>query len=330
MMKAIALISGGLDSILAAKVIQGQGIEVLPLHFRIPFCHKAKDSSGQQALVKDNLGLDLMSVDLEEEFLEVLKSPRYGFGSNMNPCIDCKILMLSKAKNLMQELGADFVVTGEVLGQRPMSQHKQALSIIPRRAGLEGLVVRPLCAQVLPETIPETKGWILREKLLNFNGRRRTPQFDLARQLQIKDYAWPSGGCLLTDPGFSRRLRELIEHKGMTTQGVGLLKFGRHFRLGTDAKLIVGRDEQEDNQLTSLAQAGDYIFMPPETAGSSALGRGNLTQNQIELCCRIIARYCDKPTGAKVKISFRLAQDKLENVLEVLPLDEVELEKMRV
>jgi len=329
-MKAIALISGGLDSILAAKVIQGQGLEVLPLHFRIPFCHKAKDSSGQQALVKDNLGLDLISVDLEEEFLEVLKSPRYGFGSNMNPCIDCKILMLSKAKNLMQELGADFVVTGEVLGQRPMSQHKQALSIIPRRAGLEGLVVRPLCARVLPETIPETKGWILREKLLNFNGRRRTPQFDLARQLQIKDYAWPSGGCLLTDPGFSRRLRELIEHKGMTTQGVGLLKFGRHFRLGTDAKLIVGRDEQEDNQLTGLAQAGDYIFMPPETAGSSALGRGNLTQDQIGLSCRIIARYCDKPAGAKVKISFRLAQDKLENVLEVLPLDEVELEKIRV
>lgn len=329
-MKAIALISGGLDSILAAKVIQGQGIEVLPLHFRIPFCHKAKDSSGQQALVKDNLGLDLMSVDLEEEFLEVLKSPRYGFGSNMNPCIDCKILMLSKAKSLMQELGADFVVTGEVLGQRPMSQHKQALSIIPRRAGLEGLVVRPLCARVLSETIPEIKGWILREKLLNFNGRRRTPQFDLAKELQIKDYAWPSGGCLLTDPGFSRRLRELIEHKGMTAQGVGLLKLGRHFRLSPDAKLVVGRDEQEDNQLTGLAQAGDYIFMPPETAGSSALGRGNLSQSQIELSCRIIARYCDKPAGSRVKISFRLAQDKLENVLEVLPLDEAALEKMRV
>ena len=324
------MISGGLDSILAAKVIQGQGVEVIPLHFKIPFCHKVKDSSRQSALVKDNLGLDLVKVELEQEFLEVLKNPRYGFGSNMNPCIDCKILMLSKAKSLMQEMGADFVVTGEVLGQRPMSQHKQALFLIPRRAGLEGLVVRPLCGRLLPATIPETEGWIKRDNLLNFSGRRRNPQVDLAKELQIKDYAWPSGGCLLTDPGFSRRLKELIEYKGLTAQGVDLLKFGRHFRLSPYAKLIVGRDEQEDNQLAGLAQAGDYIFMPPETAGSTALSRGDFSQSLIELSCRIIARYCDKPEGAKVKISYRATEDKEEKILEVLPLDEAELEKMRV
>ncbi len=329
-MKAIALISGGLDSILAAKVIQGQGVEVIPLHFKIPFCHKVKDSSWQSALVKDNLGLDLIKIDLEQEFLEVLKNPHYGFGSNMNPCIDCKILMLSKTKSLMQERGADFVVTGEVLGQRPMSQHKQALFLIPRRAGLEGLVVRPLCGRLLPTTIPETEGWIKRENLLNFSGRRRNPQFDLAKELQIKNFSQPSGGCLLTDPGFSRRLRELIKHKSLTAQGVDLLKFGRHFRLSPDVKLVVGRDEQEDNQLAGIAQAGDYVFMPPETAGSTALGRGDFTQNLVELSCRVIARYCDKPVGAKVKISFRLAQDKEDKVLEVLPLDEAELEKIRV
>ncbi|MCX5704829.1 MAG: tRNA 4-thiouridine(8) synthase ThiI [Candidatus Omnitrophica bacterium] len=329
-MKAIALISGGLDSILAAKVIQGQGVEVIPLHFKIPFCHKVKDSSRQSVLVKENLGLDLIKVDLEQEFLDVLKNPRYGFGSNMNPCIDCKILMLSKAKGLMQELGADFVVTGEVLGQRPMSQHKQALFLIPRRAGLEGLVVRPLCARVLAETIPEIKGWVRRDGLLNFNGRRRNPQVDLAKELQIKDYAWPSGGCLLTDPGFSRRLKELIEHKELNAREVGLLKFGRHFRLSPNTKLVVGRDEEEDNQLADLAQAGDYVFMPPETAGSTALGRGNFTQSLIKLSCSIIARYCDKPAGANVKISYRTAQDKEEKILEVFPLDDVELEKIRI
>ncbi len=329
-MRAIALISGGLDSILAAKVIQGQGIEVIPLHFKINFCHKGKDSSKQEVLVKQNLGLDLMNIDLETEFIEVLKNPRYGFGSNMNPCIDCKILMLSKAKALMKELGAEFVVTGEVLGQRPMSQHKQAINLIPRRAGLEGLVVRPLCGQLLPATIPETEGWIKRENLLNFSGRRRNPQFDLAKELQIKSFSQPSGGCLLTDPGFSRRLKELIKHKGLTAQGVDLLKFGRHFRLSPGAKLVVGRDEQEDHQLDGLTQAGDYIFMPPETAGSTALGRGNFTQSLIELSCRIIARYCDKPVGAKVKISYRAAGDKEEKILEVLPLDEAELEKMRI
>jgi tRNA U34 2-thiouridine synthase MnmA/TrmU len=329
-MKAIVLISGGLDSILAAKVIQQLGIEVIPLHFRIPFCHKSKESGKQSGLVKVNLGADLKTVNLEEEFLEVIKNPRYGFGSNMNPCIDCKILMLSRARELMPELSAQFIVTGEVLGQRPMSQHKQALIIIPKRAGLEGLVVRPLSAQLLEETIPEKEGWIKRQDLLNFSGRTRLPQFDLARSFKIKDYAQPSGGCLLTDPDFSRRLKELIEHKELTLSGIELLKVGRHFRLSPDAKLVVGRNEVEDNELLALAGQGDYIFMPPETAGSTSLGRGNFTEDLIELSCRITSRYCDKTAGSKVKISYRRLPEKEEKIAEVLPIDDAELAKFRV
>jgi tRNA U34 2-thiouridine synthase MnmA/TrmU len=329
-MKAIALISGGLDSILAAKVIQQQGVEVIPLHFNIPFCHKAKEPGKQAGLVKENLGADLRSVDLSQEFLEVIKNPRYGFGSNMNPCIDCKILMFSRAKELMPELGAQFIVTGEVLGQRPMSQHKQALSVIPRRASLEGLVVRPLCAKLLPETIPEKEGWVRRDGLLDFSGRTRKPQFDLAQNLQVKDYAQPAGGCLLTDPEFSRRLKELIAHQELSLNNIELLKVGRHFRIATDARLAVGRNESEDNELLGLAQPADYIFRPPETAGPTSLGRGNFTEDMIELACRITCRYCDKAFGATVKISYYKAPDKEERLVEVLPADKTELLKLRV
>jgi len=329
-MKAIALISGGLDSILAAKLIQRQGIEVIPLNFRIPFCHKTREPDKLAQRIKENLGIELIIVDISEEFFKIINNPRYGFGSNMNPCIDCKILMLSKARVLMREWGAEFVVTGEVLGQRPMSQHKQALSIIPRRAGLEGLIVRPLCARLLPETVPEMSGWVKREELLDFSGRTRNPQFDLARNLAIKDYEQPSGGCLLTDPEFSRRLRELIAHQELNTHNVELLKTGRHFRIAEDVKLVVGRNKKEDEELVALARPDDYLFMPPETAGPTSLGRGNFSRDLIELSCKITGRYCDKVSTLKVKISYRMAADKEEKIAEVLPIDDQGLTKIRV
>jgi len=324
------LISGGLDSILAAKVIAQQGIEVIPLHFRIPFCHRSKGHDRLQAMVRENLGAELKSVELLEEYLGVIKNPRYGFGANMNPCIDCKILMLSKAKALMQELGVQFIVTGEVLGQRPMSQHKQALLNIAKRSGLEGLVVRPLSARLLPETIPETEGWIKRQALLNFSGRTRNPQIDLAESLEIKNYAQPAGGCLLTDPEFSRRLKELIEHEELTVDGIELLKVGRHFRIAANTKLVVGRDEEEDNQLVSLAGSGDYLFMPPLTSGPTSLGRGNFDPELVNFSCRITCRYCDKAAGNKAKIAYQRIPDKEEEIAEVLPADEEELMRVRI
>ncbi len=290
-MKAIALISGGLDSILAAKLVKDQRIEVVPVNFRIPFCHR-----GVSLLpgVSAFLGLPLTTVDIREEFLGMLMAPRHGFGSNMNPCIDCKILMFRKARELMSSLGADCVVTGEVLGQRPMSQHRKALDIIEKESGLEGMLLRPLCAQLLPETKAEKEGAVDRRSLRGFSGRQRRPQMTLAEQWGLNDYAQPSGGCLLTDPEFTRRLKELIAQKELSLENIDLLKFGRHFRLASGVKLVVGRNQQENADIQSLAQEGDYLFVPDEaTAGPTSLGRGRFDEELLRRAAGIAARYCD-------------------------------------
>lgn len=290
-MRAIALVSGGLDSILAAKLIKEQNIEVVPVNFTIPFCHRKAAFSSR---VKAFLDAPLTTIDISEEFLKMLQHPRHGFGSHMNPCIDCKILMFKKAGELMRSLGAECVVTGEVLGQRPMSQHRRALDIIEKESGLQGALLRPLCAQLLPETIVEKEKKVSRSNLLNFSGRQRRPQMGLAEQLGLEDYAQPSGGCLLTDPEFTKRLKELIAHKELSLENIALLKSGRHFRLAPAAKLAVGRNQQENAALQALAQEGDYLFMPDETtAGPTALGRGAFDQEAILWACAITARYCD-------------------------------------
>jgi len=285
---AIALVSGGLDSILAAKVVEGLGIKVLPVHFQIPFCHRNKLSF--------NFGPGLKNIILGEDFLDVIRRPRHGFGANLNPCIDCKILMLKRAKVLMQELGAKFIVTGEVLAQRPMSQHRKALLTIEKESGLEGLLLRPLSAQLLEETIPEKEGWVDRAKLLRFNGRSRKPQVELAKSLNIQNYAQPAGGCLLTDPEFSKRLKDLITHKELNLANVELLKIGRHFRLTDQAKLVVSRDELEGLALEANALSSDLIFKPPqEICGPTALGRGKFDEQLILMANAIVSSYSDRP-----------------------------------
>jgi len=328
-MIAIALISGGLDSILAARLISGLGIEIIPVNFKIPFCHRAKDNnsaSKEAGLIKENLKQELVSIDISEDFLKLLENPRYGFGSNMNPCIDCKILMFSKAKELMQQFGAQFIVTGEVLGQRPMSQHRQALDLIAKKSGLEGLVLRPLSAKNLDETIPEKEGWVEREKLLNFGGRGRTPQIELAGKLGIKDFAWPAGGCLLTDPEFSRRLKDLIEHKELSINNVKLLKLGRHFRLAPDVKLVVGRDEKENSELEKLAQEGDFLFYPNEQlAGPTSLGRGKFNDELFSLASQITCHYCDLNKAQNADIIYRQVPATDTHSLNVTPINKTKL-----
>jgi tRNA U34 2-thiouridine synthase MnmA/TrmU len=308
---AIALVSGGLDSILALAVVAAQNVRVIPLHFRIPFCPLAKTSSGKNIpeLAPGLTQEQLRTVDIGEEFLALLKNPAHGFGSQINPCIDCKILMLRKAAGLMREWGASFVVTGEVRGQRPMSQNRQALEIIEKESGLEGMVVRPLCARLLDETIPEKQEWLNRDRLLDFNGRSRKPQIELARSLDIQGYSQPAGGCLLTDPGFAARLKDLIAHKELSLENINLLKVGRHFRLGPGTKLVVGRNEQENNRLSALALDGDYLFMPhQEAAGPTCLGRGVFDQEKLQLACGIARRYSDLKDGQKAEIFFSRVQ----------------------
>lgn len=310
--KALALISGGLDSLLAAKLICDQGCEVVGLHFKIPFCKLNIKKSFP------DIGIKIIEVDLGQEFLELIQNPHYGFGSNMNPCIDCKILMFSRAKELMPGLGAKFIITGEVLGQRPMSQNKQALKLIRHRSGLDDLLLRPLSAQFFPPSLAEKEGWVKREKLLNFNGRMRTPQMRLARDLGLSDYATPAGGCLLTDPGFSKRLVELLAHDELNLENLALLKVGRHFRLGDNTRLVVGRDEGENNQLAQLARAGDYLFSPQkDLAGPTALARGLINQELIFLSSQITSAYTDAAGLEEIGVLYRQIPAVKDNVHQI-------------
>src|SRR3990172_5077850 len=211
-MKALALLSGGLDSTLAAKVILEQGIELEALNFLTVFCtctnRGATCLASQKAV--ETLGIPLKVFNISEEYLEIVKHPKHGYGSNMNPCIDCRIFIMKKTKAYMEKSGASFIVTGEVLGERPMSQRRDAMRLIEKEAGLEGVILRPLSAKLLPVTVPEKEGWVNRETLLAFQGRSRKPQMKLADHYGIHDYPSPAGGCLLTDPGFARRMKDLM------------------------------------------------------------------------------------------------------------------------
>ena len=298
--KALALISGGLDSLLAAKLIQGQGVEVIGVHFKIPFCKIEIKKSFP------DIGIKIIEVNLSPEFLVMMKNPQHGFGSNLNPCIDCKILMFSKAKEMLPKLNASFVITGEVLGQRPMSQNKQALKLIKQKSGLDDLLLRPLSAKFFPISEAERRGWVKRDDLLDFNGRKRVAQMKLAEELQITKYANPAGGCLLTDPCFCKRLKELFAHKELNLDNLELLKIGRHFRLNENTKFVVSRNESENNQLIQLAKPGDYLFHAQnDLAGPLALSRGLVDLSLLALCAQITAAYSDTAEVSAVDVNYR-------------------------
>ena len=241
-MKAITLLSGGLDSTLASKMVMDQGVELEAVNFLTVFCtctHRGESCLASQKAV-NRLGIPLRVFNVSDEYLDVVKHPKHGYGSHMNPCIDCRIFMLKKTQAYMKEIGASFIVTGEVLGQRPMSQRRDAMRLIEKEAELDGFILRPLSAKLLPATVPEKEGWVSREKLLDIQGRSRKPQMRLADHFGIQDYPCPAGGCLLTDPGFSMRLRDLALHEpDFSLNDVHLLKTGRHFRLSPKGKLIV-------------------------------------------------------------------------------------------
>lgn len=333
-MKAIALISGGLDSTLAAKIILAQGIEVIALNFKTPFCLCDRKSSlgctNNSLRAAEELGIALKTISIAGDFLEVLKKPKHGFGSNMNPCIDCRILKFRKAKEVMQELGAAFIITGEVLGQRPMSQHRQALNIIDKESGLIGLVLRPLSAKLFNETIAEKEGWVNRQQLLNISGRGRRPQIQLAKELDIKDYPCPAGGCLLTDPEFSKRIKDLMRYDELNLNNVELLKAGRHFRFSEKARLVVGRNKQENERLAFLAKENDLLFKPRSIAGPTALGRGIFDKELIELSSRITCFYCDTEDFPEAEITCDTVPANGQKVLKVSPVQESQIIRLRI
>ncbi|MBI5146656.1 MAG: tRNA (5-methylaminomethyl-2-thiouridylate)-methyltransferase [Thaumarchaeota archaeon] len=313
--KVVALLSGGLDSQLAVKMMQSQGFEVSAVAIKTPFCDfDCGRGCGFEIRERaDTLGVNLKTVYLGDEYIEMLKNPKHGFGSGMNPCIDCRSMMFKAAKKHMDEVGADFIISGEVLGQRPMSQHGPALKTIEKESELEGYIVRPLSGALLPKTIPEENGLIKRENLGMVRGRTRRMQLQMAQEYGIENPPNAGGGCLLTDPAFAIRAKDLFVHTdNPTTNDIDLLKIGRHFRLDKTTKLIVGRNQDENNMIKALALPDDIVFYAKDHVGPNTLLRGGNVENHKQITAAITLRYSDAPKETPGIVIAEKANDKSE------------------
>jgi tRNA-specific 2-thiouridylase len=303
--KAIALMSGGLDSLLAAKVIQDQGVEVIGLHLLSPFgCREDVEKSAQA------LGIRLICRDKGEAYLDLVANPKYGYGKSVNPCVDCRIYMFQIAEIVMQEEGADFVVTGEVLGQRPMSQQRTAMELIDRKSPLEDRILRPLSAHLFEPTLPEREGWVSREALYGVQGRSRREQLDMAERLNLTAFSAPGGGCLLTEMAFAPRFKDFFAHAHYATTEEKLiqselLRHGRHFRSSPRAKIIVARDQKENELLESKWRpAGGTLFYPIGFGGPSVLALGTVEEEEKRLIGEVILRYGKVKADENPQIAF--------------------------
>jgi tRNA U34 2-thiouridine synthase MnmA/TrmU len=332
--KAVALLSGGLDSSLAVRMMLQQGVDVEAVAIKTPFCdfdcgkgcgHRVKE-------VADELGIKLKTVYFGEDYLRMLKRPKHGYGSGMNPCVDCREMMYRAAKDHMEKIDADFVVTGEVLFQRPMSQNERALQIIESEAGMSGKVLRPLSAKHLPLTDPEKAGLVSREKMGEIRGRSRKVQLAMARQFGIADPPNSAGGCLLTDPAFSKRVEDLLNYSDdiPSLNDVELLKVGRHFRISSDAKLVVGRNREENEVIRALATETDIVLEAKDYVGPTCVLRGtNSDDALIAKSAAIAIRYSDAPKDAEAGVRI-IASRKSESVVLVRALDNSDVESMRI
>lgn len=330
--RALALFSGGLDSILAVKVIQNQGVEVLALNFTSPFfgCSPILDGEPVAAQYARRYAIPFRSIPLGEEFLEMLRHPRHGYGSALNPCIDCKTFMLRCAGRLMPELQADFVITGEVVGQRPMSQRQDTLRVIERDSGLEGLLLRPLSARFLKATVPETEGWVRREELPAIKGRGRKDQMRLAAELGVDEYPTPGGGCLLTEESYIPKVRDVLDHQLIpSVRDFDLLRTGRHFRLSERCKAVVGRDSSDNEKILAAIGAGETSLRWLSGASPLVLLVGEADDAATVLAGRILLRYTKAPKGEPARISLQVDGQRSE--IECLnDLREDELERLRL
>ncbi|MGC9193943.1 MAG: tRNA 4-thiouridine(8) synthase ThiI [Syntrophobacteraceae bacterium] len=299
--KGIGLLSGGLDSILAVKVLQDQNADLIALTFVTPFF------GPEQGMAAGNMaGVQTRAVDISEIHLEMLKNPRYGYGSKLNPCIDCHGLMLREAAKVLAREGADFLFTGEVLGQRPMSQRRDSLRSVEKLSGLSGRILRPLSAKLLPPTIVEQEGLIDRSMLLAIHGRSRKPQRELALKYALKDYPQPGGGCMLTNESFANRLRKLLEiFPGAAVADVEIIKWGRAFLLPKDTICMVGRNESENLRLEALARARDIVLKATDYPGPTSVILAPSAPFDLEGACTLSASYSDAPQDTLVRIEWR-------------------------
>ncbi len=293
--KGLLLLSGGLDSILACKLLQEQGVSLRAVTFSTPF---TKDLYWPHKASKF-LGVPTKFVKMEEDYLDMLQEPAHGYGTNINPCIDCRMMMLRLAKTYMDEIEASFLVTGEVVGERPMTQNRNTMRMIEKRTGLDGLIVRPLTAKLLPPSLPELEGTVDRESLLGLSGRGRKIQFELARKYGLEDVPNPAGGCPLTDPGFSKRVRDLMDHAELTTTNVKSLFHGRHFRLPSGGKVIVGRNHEENGELLRNCLPSDHIFRLRNGKGPVVILKCKKTE-EVAVAASLCARYAKKDGAVDV------------------------------
>jgi tRNA U34 2-thiouridine synthase MnmA/TrmU len=336
--KAAALISGGLDSMLAAKAIQEQGILVEGLNFFTGFCveghthairkkDRAKPKRNNALWVAEQLGMKLHFVDVVDEYKEVLFNPKHGYGANLNPCLDCKIFMVHKALDWIRENDFDFIITGEVIGQRPMSQRKDTMPVVARESGADDLLLRPLCAKNLPPTKPEREGWVDREALYDFSGRNRKPQMALAREFGFEDYAQPAGGCcFLTDAQYSVKLADLWKGRGnkeYELDDIMLLKVGRHLRPAPHFKVIISREEGEGNFLQGYRS--HYLSLKTTShPGPLALVDGETNEQELELVARLVARYSQGRSAEQVTLEIR-EKEGATRTIKVAPMQPHEI-----
>ncbi len=309
--KAVALFSGGLDSVLAVRVILEQDIDVLCVYFRLPFTDQNEEAEAFLQESAGSLGVALRFETMGEDYLGIVRHPKHGHGSGINPCIDCKIYMLRRAAKIAEETGAKFIVTGEVLDQRPMSQRRMAMDIIERESGLQGRIVRPLSAKILPETIAEKEGLVDREKLLSIHGRSRDAQLSMAGEKRIDLFTPVAGGCVLTDKFFALKMKDLLKHnENLAWDDVRLLNVGRHFRAGEN-KIIVGRNERENEKLLQMKRPGDFVFeLPDRIPGPTALLQGKKTQEAFNMAAALTIRYSDQKEGKAIVLHGEQSPDR--------------------
>ncbi|MBN2017171.1 MAG: DUF814 domain-containing protein [Candidatus Cloacimonetes bacterium] len=304
---ALALFSGGLDSILAVKLVEQQGVEVIPICFESPFfsCRKAV-SSGKE----NNLSVHV--VHLGEDYLDMIREPRYGYGKNMNPCIDCHAFMYKKLGDMLVKFNADFLISGEVLGQRPMSQQLNGMNAVAKWSGYKDLIVRPLSQKLLPDTKPIREGWLNKDILLDLQGRGRTRQIELANKFGITEYPTPAGGCLLTDPGYSKRFRDLIDHNMFDQRFITFLNVGRQFRLDDSTKLILGRNMSDNDYILKLIEKNqdsiDIVVKAKDIPGPIGVLQSrekSISKEVLKQAAEIVVRYISKAADS-VTVQVRL------------------------
>lgn len=318
-MRALALFSGGLDSTLAMKLIVDQGIEVIAVNVNIGFGSTVDRTEHMQNMC-DQIGVKLEILDLRELYLEeVLFDPKYGYGKNFNPCIDCHGFMFRYTGQLLEKYDASFMISGEVVGQRPMSQRKDAMDNVKSLSNYDDLIVRPMCAKLLEPSLPEREGWVDREKLLDINGRNRQRQLDMAKEIGLKDFESPGGGCLLTEVQFSNRLRDFVDNDTLEVDDINTLKAGRHLRLPDGAKLIVGRHQEDNEKLKNTISKKYYKARILDAVGPLSLLDKKATQADKELASSFIVSYGKTELDKDYKVLFEDGDENFTLVAQKLP-----------